>query len=52
VAAGKGKSFVCMDGVDLSEMLKRRLSVVDVLAAKVRRAAETGNLFTPVRDLF
>jgi hypothetical protein len=51
LAFGKCKSFVCMDGIDLSEMLKGRLSVVDVLDAKVRRAAETGNLFTPVRDL-
>ncbi len=50
-AFGRGKSFICMDGCDLSEMLKRRLSVVDVLAAKVRRAAETGNPFTRVRDL-
>ena len=36
------------DGQDLSEMLKRRLSVIDVLAAKVRRAAETGNPFIRV----
>ena len=51
IAFGKGKSLVCMDGCDLSEMLKRKLSIVDVLAAKVRRAAETGNPFARVRDL-
>lgn len=51
VAFGRGKSLICMDGFDLSEMLKRRLSLVDVLAAKVRRAAETGSPFTSVRDL-
>lgn len=51
VAFGRGKRLVCMDGQDLSEMLMRRLSVVDVLAAKVRRAAETGNPFIRVRDL-
>lgn len=51
-AFGKGKRIVCMDGFDLSEMLRRRLSVVDVLEAKVRRAAETGRPFIPVRELF
>jgi hypothetical protein len=51
LAFGRGKSLICMDGCDLSEMLKGRLSIVDVLAAKVRRAAETGNPFTRVRDL-
>ncbi|WP_237056107.1 restriction endonuclease [Microbulbifer sediminum] len=51
-AFGKGKRIVCMDGFDLSEILKRRLSVVDVLEAKVRRAAETGRPFIPVRELF
>ena len=51
LAFGKGKSLICMDGCDLSEMLMSRLSVVDVLAAKVRRAAETGNPFVRVRDL-
>jgi hypothetical protein len=51
LAFGRGKSLICMDGCDLSEMLKRRLPVVDVLAAKVRRAAETGSPFTRVRDL-
>ncbi len=51
LAFGRGKSLICMDGFDLSEMLRRRLSIVDVLAAKVRRAAETGSPFMRVRDL-
>jgi hypothetical protein len=51
LAFGKGKRLVCMDGWDLSEMLMKKISVVDVLAAKVRRAAETGNPFIRVRDL-
>lgn len=50
-AFGRGKSVVCVDGCDLSEVLNRKLSVVDVLSAKVRRAAETGNPFTRLRDL-
>lgn len=51
-AFGRGQSVVCMDGLDIYETLNRRLSLVDVLAKKVRRAAETGNPFIRVRDLF
>lgn len=52
VAFGRGKRVICMDGFDLFEMLRLQLSVVDVLAAKTRRAAETGSPYMPVRDLF
>ncbi|HDH28848.1 MAG TPA: hypothetical protein ENH13_06915 [Euryarchaeota archaeon] len=51
-AFGRGKRLVCMDGFDLSEMLTLRLSFVDILEAKVRKAAETGNPFISVRELF
>ena len=51
VAYGKGKSVVCMDGFDLSEMLQNRLTLKDVLSKKVRRAAETGKPFVRLRDL-
>lgn len=51
-AFGRGKRLVCMDGFDLSEMLRLQLSIVDVLAAKIRRAAETGSPYIPVRELF
>ncbi|UJJ53394.1 MULTISPECIES: restriction endonuclease [Rhodanobacter] len=51
-AFGRGQPVVCIDGLDLYETLSRRLSLVDVLAKKVRRAAETGNPFIRVRDLF
>lgn len=30
-AFGKGKRTLCMDGFDLPEILRRRLSVIDVL---------------------
>lgn len=50
-AYGKGKSVVCMDGFDLSEMLKNYLSLSEVLSLKVRRAAETGQPFVQLRDL-
>ena len=50
-ALGRGKSVVCMDGLDLHTTLTRRLDLPSVIAAKVRRAAETGMAFVPVRDL-
>ena len=48
---GRAKPVILMDGLDLWEMLDRRLSLADVLAKKVRRAAETGRPFVPVREL-
>ena len=50
-ALGRGKSIICMDGFDLHETLTRRLDLSSVIAAKVRRAAETGIAFVRVRDL-
>lgn len=52
VAFGKGKRVICMDGLDLYEILNRELPLDTVLDRKVRRAAETGAPFTRVRDLF
>ena len=51
-AFGRGKRVVCMDGLDLHDMLDEGLSFSDVMATKVRRAAETGNPFIRVRDLY
>jgi hypothetical protein len=51
-AFGRGKRLICMDGLDLHEMLDRGLAFDEVLGRKVRRAAETGSPFTSVRDLF
>jgi hypothetical protein len=51
-AFGRGKSLVCMDGLDLYEMLDRGLSFSEVMTKKVRRAAETGSPFIRVRELF
>jgi len=50
-AFGRGKRTICMDGLDISEMLRSGLSFVEVIEAKVRRAAETGCPFASVRDL-
>ncbi|HMO41460.1 MAG TPA: restriction endonuclease [Kiritimatiellia bacterium] len=51
-AFGRGKRLICMDGYDLAEMLRLKLSLIAVVDAKVRRAAETGSPFVPVRELF
>jgi hypothetical protein len=51
-AFGQAKRLVCMDGLDLCEVLDRRVPLSDVIALKVRRAAETGLPFVRVRDLF
>lgn len=52
VAFGRGKRVICMDGLDLYEMLDRKIPLNQVLERKVRRAAETGMPFLRVRDLF
>lgn len=52
VAFGRGKRVICMDGLDLYEMLDREIPLNQVLERKVRRAAETGMAFLRVRDLF
>jgi len=52
VAFGRGKRVICMDGLDLFETLSRELPLNHVLEKKVRRAAETGQPFARVRDLF
>lgn len=52
IAFGRGKRVICMDGLDLFEMLDRELPLTKVLERKVRRAAETGSPFVRVRDLF
>ncbi len=51
-AFGRGKRVICIDGFDLYEMLEKKLSLHEVLARKVRYAAETGNPFVRVRELF
>lgn len=51
-AFGSRRRVVCMDGLDLYEMLDRNLDFSDVMARKVRRAAENGRPFVPLRDLY
>ena len=51
-AFGRGKRVICMDGLDIHDTLSRQLPLDAVLDRKVRRAAEPGIPFLPVRDLF
>jgi Restriction endonuclease len=51
-AFGRGKRLICMDGLDVHDMLDRQLPLGDVLQRKIRRAAETGLPFHRVRDMF
>lgn len=50
-AFGRGKSVICMDGLDLHESLSRQLDFGSVLALKARHAAETGEPFVRVHEL-
>jgi hypothetical protein len=50
-ARGRQTNLICVDGFDLYEVLSRRFSLIDVLEAKARRAAETNRAYVSVRDL-
>jgi len=50
-ARGKRTNIVCVDGLDLHEMLERNLDFREVLQHKVRRAAETNQAYVPLREL-
>lgn len=52
VAFGRGKRVVAKDGRDIYEALGRRIGIDRLVAAKVRRAAETGEVFVPIDGLF
>lgn len=48
---GRQTNLICVDGLDLYEVLSRKVSLIDMLEAKARRAAETNRAFVAVRDL-
>lgn len=50
-ARGRRTNLICADGLDLYEVLAGRVSLVEVLRDKDRRAAETNRAFVAVRDL-
>lgn len=49
---GRGKRVVCMEGRCIYESLDRNIPIDVLLDRKVRRAAETGRPFIPLRELF
>lgn len=51
-AFGRGKRTICIDGLDLYEMLDRAIPFDHVIDRKARRAVETGSPFIRLRDLF
>ncbi len=51
-AQGRRTGIICLDGLDLTQVLSGGLNFVEVLQRKKRRAAETGRAFVPVRELF
>lgn len=48
---GKRTNIVCLDGLDLHEVVNKSLDLRDVITEKVRRAAETNRAHVPVREL-
>ena len=52
LAFGRMKSIICMDGLDIWTMLNHRIPLPEVLDRKVRHAAERGEVFCAVGDLF
>jgi Restriction endonuclease len=48
---GRRTNLICMDGLDLYEVLSRNVPLVSALEEKARRAAETNRAFVPVREL-
>ena len=48
---GRQTNLICADGLDLYEVLSRRMSLVEILEQKERRAVETNRAFVSVREL-
>lgn len=52
IAFGPAKRLICMEGRDIYDALEKQIPLADLLRAKVRRAAETGQPFVPFASLF
>lgn len=48
---GQPTQIVCMDGLDLHEIVTNRAPLGEIIKAKVRRAAETGRAHVPFLEL-
>lgn len=51
-AFGPARRMFCVEGRDLYEGLDRHIPLIDMLRAKFRQAAETGEPFVPIAKLF
>jgi hypothetical protein len=51
-AFGRGRRVIGMDGRELYEALGRGIAIDRLISLKVRRAAETGEVFVPLEHLF
>lgn len=51
-AWGKGKKVICVSGYDLVLMLKNNISFRMLMEEKIRRAAETGNLYIKIDEIY
>ena len=49
---GRQTNLICADGLDLYEVLSLKVSLIEVLEEKARRAAETNRAYVPLRELF
>lgn len=51
-AFGRARRVIGMEGRDLYDALDRNIGIDQVIARKIRHAAETGEVFAPVSQLF
>jgi hypothetical protein len=51
-ARGDATRIICLDGLELWNIIEKQLDLSAVLSMKTRRAAETGRAFVPIRELF
>jgi hypothetical protein len=49
---GDATRIICLDGLELWQVIHNKLDLSQVLSSKTRRAAETRRAYVPVRDLF
>ncbi|HMK80137.1 MAG TPA: restriction endonuclease [Xanthobacteraceae bacterium] len=52
IAFGRARKVICMDGLDISDALLRKIPLPEVLHAKARKAVEHGIVHARVSDLF
>ncbi|GAB5433144.1 MAG: restriction endonuclease [Epibacterium sp.] len=50
-AFGKGRKLICMEGKEIKDALSLGVGIDRLISLKVRRAAETGEVFVPLENL-